>query len=341
VLLKVEEMPDLPMTTREIEDYQGILFVGDPHVASFAPGYRRDEYVRTVLEKLAFAMDFAKQNNLLPVILGDLFHVPRNNPNFLLVELIQLFRPIVPWVLLGNHDKHEARFTPDVSIAVLEAAGAIRLIKKEGPVDVVSICGRRILIGASPDWTPLPTMVDHCGYEMVMWITHHNLLFDAEIDDTPSPQSKGKGFDLREIPGVDVVINGHLHKPRQPVRKGNTLWLNPGSLVRIIRSASVRDVKPLVTVFSYNSGEPSFEAVTVPHRPFDEVFYPLTDVEGFNEEVANGESRFIRGLENLALRRTAEGIGLMEFLKMNLNMKDPVDREIWELYLEVVHGESE
>ncbi|MEJ5300146.1 MAG: metallophosphoesterase [Thermodesulforhabdaceae bacterium] len=331
------------MAAWKAKDYQGILFVGDPHVASFAPGYRRDNYPETVIEKLSFAMNYARQHNLMPVILGDLFHVPRNNPNYLLVELIRLFKPLIPWVLLGNHDKHEARFTPDVSIAVLEEAGVIRLIKDDGPVDVVSVCGRSILLGASPDWTPLPAEVsedDRRKCDLVVWISHHNLLFDEIIEDTPGPQPRIKGFDLREIPGVDVVVNGHLHKPRPPVQKGKTLWLNPGSLVRIIRSASIKDVKPSITALLYNGEQPYFETIDVPHKPFEEVFYPFPEPGEFYIETVDGESRFIRGLENLALRRTAEGIGLRQFLEVNLNMADPVDKEIWELYQEAVSNES-
>ncbi|MGC8719884.1 MAG: metallophosphoesterase [Thermodesulforhabdaceae bacterium] len=321
------------------KSYDGILFIGDPHVASFAPGHRRDEYVHTVLEKLEFSINFAVENRLLPIILGDLFHVPRNNPNALLVELIRIFKPVVPWALLGNHDKHEARFTPDVSIAVLEAADAIRLIKSYGLVDTIQVNGKKVMIGASPDWTPLPEKVDPGDSDFVIWISHHNLLFD-EFDDVPDHQFRGKAFNLRSIPGVNVVVNGHLHRPRPPVRAGNTLWLNPGSLVRIIRTPSVMDLKPSVTVFSFQNGQPCFESVVVPHRSFDDVFYPFSNQSIGDEEILDGESRFIRGLENLALRRTAEGVGLRQFLKMNLNFDDPVDVEIWKLYQEVMADEE-
>lgn len=321
------------------KSYDGILFIGDPHVASFAPGHRRDEYMKTVVGKLEFCMSLAREKDLLPVILGDLFHVPRNNPNALLVELIRIFKPVVPWVLLGNHDKHEARFTPDVSIAVLEAAETIRLIKDPGPVDVVFVNGKRVLVGASPDWTPLPKVVDPDGSDFVIWLSHHNLLFD-EFDDVPDQQFRGRSFELREIPGVDVIVNGHLHRPRPPVRTGNTLWFNPGSLVRIIRTPFVMDLKPSVTVFGFRNGEPYFDPVVVPHGSFDEVFYPFSDLNADNSNILDEESRFIRGLENLALRRTAEGVGLREFLRINLNFDDPVDVEIWKLYKEVMADEE-
>lgn len=47
-------------------------------------------------------------------------------------------------------------------------------------------------------------------------------------------------------------------------------------------------------------------------------------------------SRFIRGLENLALRKTTEGVGLKAFLEANLDPQDPVTPIICNLYEEVM-----
>ncbi|MFZ2088540.1 MAG: metallophosphoesterase [Desulfobaccales bacterium] len=139
--------------------YAGLLFIGDPHVAASPPGYRLDDYTQAILGKLAVSLEVAREHNLLPIILGDLFHLPRNNPNALLVALIELFRTSLPFVLVGNHDKHEARLTRDVSLAVIEAARVIRLIDRAGPVCSLQVADCRVLLGASPDWTPLPRQV--------------------------------------------------------------------------------------------------------------------------------------------------------------------------------------
>ena len=50
---------------------------------------------------------------------------------------------------------------------------------------------------------------------------------------------------------------------------------------------------------------------------------------------------FIKGLENLMIRKTAEGVGLKSFLEANLNPDDPLDTMIWELYTEVMNAESQ
>jgi hypothetical protein len=50
---------------------------------------------------------------------------------------------------------------------------------------------------------------------------------------------------------------------------------------------------------------------------------------------------FIKGLENLAMRRTTEGVGLRAFLETNLDRRDPIDGVIWELYEEIMtHGKE-
>jgi predicted phosphodiesterase len=330
--------PDLPHqggeTGREaltpcMGEYAGILFIGDPHAAASPPGFRLDSYAETVLGKLSFSLEAAAKRRCLPIILGDLFHVPRDNPNSLLVALIEMFRPHVPWVLVGNHDKYEARLTRDVSLAVLDAAGVIRLLDGEGPVASMTVSGKKILIGASPDWTPIPAAVDPEGHDFVVWLTHHDLAF---------PGYESARTNLREIPGVDLVVNGHIHTPKPAQRLGRTLWCNPGSLTRISRSEVTRKVKPVIT--AWVPGTPDLDVIEVPHQPFDEIF-PAMDLTDGPEAAPLDESMFIRGLENLALRKTSEGVGLRAFLETNLTNENPIDAIIWELYEETMrHGKE-
>jgi predicted phosphodiesterase len=324
-------MPETPgVAARETQNYEGILFIGDPHIAAAPPGFRLDDYPQTVLRKLAFCLQLAAERRSLPIILGDLFHVPRDNPNALLVALIEMFRPQLPWVLVGNHDKHEARLTRDVSLAVLDAAGVIRLLEREGPVASLKVGAKSVLLGASPDWTPIPRVVERAGHDFVVWVTHHDLSF---------PGYESGKTDLREIPGVDLVVNGHIHTPKAPQRRGQTLWCNPGSIVRISRSPISKDLHPAVTLWT--PAAEALETLVIPHLPFDEVFPSLNGEEDPAQALLD-ESMFIRGLENLALRRTTEGVGLKAFLEANLERENAVDRHIWELYEEVMtHGKED
>jgi hypothetical protein len=322
-------MPETSPALPRSPEYNGLLFIGDPHLAASPPGFRIDDYCRTILGKLAFCLDLAAHHTYLPIILGDLFHLPRNNPNHLLVDVMELFRPVTPWVLVGNHDKHEARLTRDVSLAVLQAAGVIKLLAEAGPVGEVRVCGRNVLVGASPDWTPLPTGIHRPEVDFVVWVTHHDLNF---------PDYDAGKVALRELPGIDLVVNGHIHTPKPSQPRGRTLWVNPGGISRVSRSIYTQKIQPAAVLWRPDLPVP--ETIPIPHRPFAEVFQPFT-AEEENRQTALDESMFIKGLENLMIRKTSEGVGLKSFLEANLQPDDPLDAMIWELYTEVMHADSQ
>ncbi|NTW37367.1 MAG: hypothetical protein HGB17_14850 [Syntrophobacteraceae bacterium] len=188
----------------------------------------------------------------------------------------------------------------------------------------MTVSGKRVLVGASPDWTGIPSAVERGGHDFVVWVSHLDLRF---------PGYEAGKTDLREIEGVDLVVNGHIHLPKVPQRHGRTTWVNPGSIARISRSIHTLGAKPCVTVWIPE--EDRLEMVPVPHRPFEEVFPPLSESGEESDRVID-ESMFIKGLENLALRKTSEGVGLKSFLEANLMRSEPVDQLIWELYEETM-----
>ena len=115
------------------EAYAGLLAIGDPHVEGRVPGFRKDDYPAVILEKLAWCIDHAVRNHLLPVLLGDLFDKPRDNPNWILGRLLDLFHVEVIG-LYGNHDVHyNPELTDDDSLSLLVKAGRLRLVSGEAP----------------------------------------------------------------------------------------------------------------------------------------------------------------------------------------------------------------
>ncbi|MGE4503993.1 MAG: exonuclease SbcCD subunit D [Desulfovibrionaceae bacterium] len=308
---------------------RGLFLIADPHVADAAPGQRLPGYREQIMDKLRRCLDRAAETGMVPVFLGDLFHWPRDNSNSLLVELIELFRPSLPWVLVGNHDKYQARFTDDVSLAVLGAAGAVRLMHEAGPQFVLQTTEGRALVCASPDGFKLPAMFtrDETTPEKVLWLSHHNIQF---------PEFPDKAQRIKEIPGVDWVINGHIHRPQPTVRKGGTTWANPGNITRLTFSRRSLERRPAAHAWTFGCEE--LERWEVEHLAFYEVF-PRQDFPP-EEDEAKAESRFLEGLERLAWRRTQEGTGLKQFLQANLNPERPETELIWKLYEEVVDERS-
>lgn len=307
----------------------GLLLIGDPHLADIPPGQRLPGYREQVLDKLAACLDRAAKKDLVPVILGDLFHWPRDNSNQMLVALMAMFAKPRPFVLVGNHDKYQARFTPDVSLAVLDAAGVVRLMAEPGPRFLLDTPKGRALIGSTPDGYRLPKAFERdsgCP-ETVVWLCHHNISFPEFLD---------RACAIKEIPGVDWLINGHIHRPQPSMAKGQTTWANPGNITRLTFTRRSLEREP--AAFAWAPGCSELEKWVIPHLPFEQVF---PDQEFPPEEMEQeGDSRFIKGLERLAWKRTREGVGLKQFLEKNLDPEKAESSLIWELYKEVTASEG-
>jgi hypothetical protein len=312
-------------------EYVGLLLIGDAHLEARQPGFRKDDYPNVILEKLSWCLDYAAQERLLPAILGDLFDKPRDNPNWLLGRLLDLLRGEVLG-LYGNHDVHyNPELTDDDSLSLLVKSERIRLVSGETPWQGV-IGGRTVVIGGSSYRQPLPQRYDARPIEstngppLVIWLTHHDILIPGYEEGRIKPHA---------IDGVDLVINGHMHRRLGDVQAGRTLWLTPGSITRRSRSDASREHAPAALRVDLSRDGYTLAHVSVPHRPFDEVFH-----EAIVETAATaGPSAFVAGLAELQARRTASGAGLMEFLEQNLSCFAPAVRdEIMTLAEEVTYG---
>lgn len=307
------------------ESYQGVLLIGDPHVEGRVPGFRRDDYPRVVLEKIKWCLQTAQEQSLLPVILGDLFHVPRDNQNWLLCELLTLFETPV-YGIYGNHDCRENQLNEHDTLSILIQAGRYRLLSTENPWRG-TMAGRPVIVGGTSWGHKLPK-ADAFEHEtdspLIVWVTHHDLL-------VPGYEEQGH---LRpyEITGVEYVVNGHIHRRLEDVQKGQTTWVTPGNIIRRSRSDATRAHIPSVLKLEATADGWRRSQVEIPHAAFDDVFHP--EMEDETEEGV--PSAFISGLAELQSRRTDTGAGLKLFLEKNLpQFETTVAAEIQKLADEV------
>jgi len=314
-------MPERPT------DYAGILCIGDPHLCSRTPGFRKDDYPAVTLGKLRWSLDYARREQLVPVILGDLFHYPRDNSNRLIVDLIELLRGDV-LCIYGNHDCNENALTEDDTLSVLLSADRMRLLD-DGP-QVVSINGTRVAIGGTSWNRPLPERVTAdqvIDAAKVLWVTHYDFRF-------PGHEQFAR-VDCGAIDGVSLVVNGHIHKRLDDVQAGETTWCNPGNITRIKREDACKAHVPAVLRISYGRRGWERQRVEVPHQPFEEVFH----AELIEDRVElTGGSGFIDGLKTLQQIKTRDGEGLMAFLEKNVTQFENalVQKEILNLATEVL-----
>lgn len=305
--------------------YDGLLMIGDPHLEGRQPGFRRDDYPNVILDKLEWSLDYARQHQLLPILLGDLFDKPRDNPNWMIDRLLNCLRGEVLGIY-GNHDVHyQPELTEHDSLSLLVSSGKIRLVSAED-LWTGTVAGHLVVIGGSSYRQEIPSTFDRQGHApdgealpLVVWLTHHDVLIPGYDEGRIKPV---------EIDGIDLVVNGHIHRRLETIVAGSTLWLTPGNIARRSRKDAVREHVPSVLRVGIADCSFTCEPIEVPHAPFDEVFYPAV------AETAEsaGSSAFVAGLAELQSRRTAEGAGLREFLKQNLAQFEPDVRDvIWQL----------
>ena len=103
------------------------------------------------------------------------------------------------------------------------------------------------------------------GTPLVFWLVHHDVRFPGYHD--------AGHFEPHEIPGIDVMINGHIHRSLADVVAGCTTWLNPGNIARVKRGDSTRDFVPRVLRIDVERAGWHATPVELPHEPFDQVFH--------------------------------------------------------------------
>lgn len=211
----------------------GLLFIGDPHLSSRKPGRRTDkDFTGTVLDKLDQAFQIARKDGLLPVILGDLFNSAGDNDLSMLSRLLKLLRGHVeqggakPMSLVGNHDLKDAGLSMDTALSVIRESGLLTLLEDSAPVLVPGITVLWPLsYGQAGSIHEMDGRLLAANDELpVIVLTHADFAFQGAYPGSAP---------MVEIPGVCMVVNGHMHKPAPDVRKGETLWCNPGNITRM------------------------------------------------------------------------------------------------------------
>lgn len=260
--IRYETPADLP----EVEA-RGVVLLCDPHIALDPPFQRGPGYKDQCFDKIRAFFSFAVENDFLPVFMGDMFHWPGEVPESFYNEVCALFAPHAgartPRALIGNHDISRAMLEFAPPIERMARSGLLVLMKTPGPQIRIRCPDASLLLGASPNLTTVPDVYGKQGDETVLWCTHHNFRF---------PGFPERRRPLREIPGIDWVVNAHLHKPQDMVVVGQTRWLNPGGMMRVKCRKYNQTRKPKVVYWTPDCGQtgelPSYD---LPHLPFKQI----------------------------------------------------------------------
>ncbi len=274
---------------------EGLLFIGDPHVWSKKPGRRLDDdFCATVCGKLEQACEIAAEKRLLPVILGDLFEDEEDSDLRMLTLVARALgkSPLRPLCIVGNHEKTQFYLTDDTALAMLRETKVIDTLERSGIRQVLACEGLRIGLGGTPYGQDLPSDLteerSRLGLDWLIWVTHHDLAFNGAYPGAA---------EIREIPGVDILVNGHMHKTTAPVSAGKMMAFNPGNITRM--SADCRNQEPSVWAWAPSKGK-ALDRIGLRHQ--ESAF----DVSGLMVDAQTPSKEEARILRDMAQSKFAE-----------------------------------
>lgn len=225
-----------------LDTAKGFLFVGDIHLSSRKPGTRKDvNFGATIFKKLEQVVEIANRDDLIIVIEGDIFDTPIESNETLKTRLTRVLKKSnhLCFTNTGNHDMMGDVLSDGDSLAVIaEYGNPLHVISSSGPVGVFLLNGVRVGLGMTPYGQTIPDNVSGCFHDVegVIWVTHHDIAFDGAYPGS---------MEAHEIKGCSLVMNGHMHLDKPALQRGETTWVNNGSLVRTSKDAAYH--KPIVT----------------------------------------------------------------------------------------------
>ncbi len=237
-----------------------MIFTSDLHIRSTVPRARKDDFIGAMEKKLRFILDLARQS---PPLLcgGDMLDKARSDQE-LVQWLIRLFREYNIEIIttLGQHDlpEHSMAQYNRSSLAVLEAAGAIKVLtKNRGPI--IHTNGWAYW-GYAWGEVPDESMQDRKRKNILLW--HHMVTADPLW---PTQEVVQPGRLLREYPWYDLILTGDNHGTILEATRMDDYGkvrrlINPGSMMR--QTAAQVDHKPCV--FRYEGDHLAPEQIFLP-----------------------------------------------------------------------------
>lgn len=253
-----------------------VVCLGDLHLAS-KNNVRKDCYYETLFKKLDFVYWVANKFEACVIQTGDILH-SNQIPDWVIHKFIEktcknLHREF--YFIVGNHD-HDSDNWENEKIGYLPYIDKIQhLNDRHAPSDIV-------ILGCN-HWDNVPLKKD-----VDLLVTHHDFNVTEKtviVDGQPKPI-------ISRYPkaACRVWLNGHIHYGHSPTQIGNTLYINPGSLMRMDRSQEILDHQPQIALLQLAKDSVKCNTLIVPHLPASEIFHDkpeeMADKEWFVDFVS-------------------------------------------------------
>jgi DNA repair exonuclease SbcCD nuclease subunit len=258
-----------------------LLTSSDEHLADLAPGFRKDDYRSSILQKIEWQGEMARRFKADAVLrAGDFFHVKAANKTTMrttaMAARIHRKYPCPTYALAGNHDmsNNDPDSVPGQPLGVLLESGVFTPLSDDS---FTSGSLKLRVIGV-----PYTTDIDVDGiHDLVRKKdeTYTVALIHALASMAPEERIQSffneRIFDYRDLvfDGCpDVYVFGHYHKDQGVVDHLGVKFVNLGAISRGALTFENLDRKPKVGLIKADSSGITVEEHVVPHEDASQIF---------------------------------------------------------------------
>ena len=244
------------------------LFFTDTHIKTNNPSSRIDDYPTTLKKKLTEIAEIGEREKVDYYLHGgDLFDRPDISIRTV-KEYVSIFKnfhkPI--YMISGNHDifGHNPKTIDRTIMSLLSVLDVFHLIDSDDPI-ILNKNDLRVQVSGSPYHYNIDSS-DKKSYhpERLEDIDYHILLIHSLLLKNPFLESIQHSL-IEEIqdPNIDVVLAGHYHSGFKETKYKNSLFFNPGSVVRISNSQPEVERIPKVLILNLSKDRIDYHYVSL------------------------------------------------------------------------------
>lgn len=290
-----------------------ILYFTDTHIRGNNPKNRKDDFVRTLENKLLEIVNIINTNNIDYVIHGgDLFDRPDIS-----VSIVSRFAKIlkeikVPfYIVSGNHDifGHNPLTVGRTMLGLLNDLDFINIINDKDVI-ILNKDNIKLQLTGQPYTYDIDSPLNKEGYivrevaDSVNYSIHvvHGMLLDK-------PFVKGIPYTLLEDikdTKANITLSGHYHNGFKTTFIDDKYFINPGSIVRITNSLREIKRKPQVVILDLND-KIDIEYIPLKSAQEGELVLDRTEIE----------KHIFKGERILEFKQTIDSA--LNFDKMDIN----------------------
>jgi len=309
------------------------MLCGDIHVRDTVPRFRTDDYTAAMLKKIGFIHSRALRDHCNVLIYpGDITDSQRlsNRMFYLIINLLKSNNTIVNnFGVFGQHDLRYWTNHWESALAVLEAAGAIKLLRSDmGPWHLPSRTGdptEIYLYGCG--WNEEIPRIKHMGEDLRNVLIIHRLFSTKALYPGDDNYIDAKGF-LKNT-NWDLVVAGDNHEHFVVTHNDRTL-VNCGSLMR----SRVDQINHRPVAYEYHPRTRQCTLIEIPHEPIEETM----DIERIQDDKVRNEELEVF-VEKVRERTEIEGLDFENNMEKRLREED-ITEEMKEIWKEVVQDAS-